>query len=561
MNMSISTALYARVSSHRQAEEMTIDSQVAAIKERITRDGFTVEQDRCYLDEGYSGSTLVRPALERLRDLAHAGGLDRLYVHAPDRLARKYVYQMLLLEEFSRHSVQVVFVTGDPQHQTPEGNLLLQVQGMIAEYERARILERTRRGRRYAARQGKVSALAHAPYGYRYVTKRDGGGEARYDIVLEEARVVRELFAWVGVEGLTLGQVVRRLAEQQVPSPAGNPSWDRATIHGMLLQPAYTGTAKFGKTRLVPRIESKRAKRGDPPVPRRPHVERATQPHEQEPISVPALISEDLFSAVTERLAENRRRQRTHREGGEFLLSGLLVCHRCRSAYCGRRSPRKSREPYVYYRCLGTDKFRHGGEAICTNCSVSGPPLEESVWADLCELLRQPDRLQRELERRMAQPSPAADADYCAATVMKLKGRLARLLDAYEHGCLEQSEFLERTTRVRERLVREEASQKRFQESQREAADLRLIVGHLETFAGQVSAGLASADFATKRKLLRLLIHRIEIDTDEVRIIYKVQSRPFVLRPDRGELHHCLQFRAATSWLVTRNVPTAAIVP
>jgi site-specific DNA recombinase len=180
---------------------------------------------------------------------------------------------------------------------------------------------------------------------------------------------------------------------------------------------------------------------------------------------------------------------------------------------------------------------------ICSNCSVSGPPLEEAVWADLCELLRQPDRLQRELERRMAQPAPAVDADHCAATVTKLKGRLARLLDAYEHGCLEQSEFLERTTRVRERLVREEASQQRFQESQREAADLRLIVGHLETFAGQVKAGLASADFATKRNLLRLLIHRIEIDTDEVRIVYKVPSRPFVLRPDRGDLHHCLQFR------------------
>jgi site-specific DNA recombinase len=547
METNISTALYARVSSQQQAEELTIDSQVAAIKERIARDGFVVEQDRCYLDEGYSGSTLVRPALERLRDLAHAGGLDRLYVHAPDRLARKYVYQMLLLEEFSRHSVHVVFLTGDPQHQTPEGNLLLQVQGMIAEYERARILERTRRGRRYAARQGKVSALGHAPYGYRYITKRDGGGEARYDVVLEEARLVRELFAWVGIEGLSLGQVVQRLAQQHVPSPTGKSRWDRATIHGMLLQPAYTGTAKFGKTRLLPRVESKRPKRGDPPVPRRHLVERPTQPHEQEPISVPALISEELFAAVSERLAENRRRHRAQKEGGQYLLSGLLVCHRCHSAYCGRRSSRKSSpERYVFYRCLGTDKYRQGGEAICTNHSLQGGPLEEAIWADLCELLRQPDRLQREMERRMAKPAPDAEA-HCAATLSQLKGRLARLLDAYEHGCLEQSEFLERAARVRERLAREEAAQKRVQESQRDTAELRLIVGHLETFAGQVAAGLASADFATKRKLLRLLIHRIEVDTDEVRIIYKVQPRPFVLRPDRGDLHHCLQFRRSLS--------------
>ena len=298
MNANISAALYARVSSQRQAEEFTIDSQVAALRERIARDGLAVEPDRCFLDEGYSGSVLVRPALERLRDLAHAGGLDRLYVHAPDRLARKYVYQMLLLEEFARHGVQVVFLTGDPQHQTAEGNLLLQVQGMMAEYERAKILERTRRGRRYAARQGKVSALGHAPYGYRYVSKHDGGGEARYDVVLEEARIVRELFAWIGIEGLSLSEVVQRLAEQAVCSPTGKPRWDRATIRGMLLQPAYTGTAKYGKTRLFQRAGVRRPKRGDPAVPRQSQVARATAAHEQESISVPALINEELFAAI-----------------------------------------------------------------------------------------------------------------------------------------------------------------------------------------------------------------------------------------------------------------------
>jgi site-specific DNA recombinase len=542
MNKNLSAALYARVSSQRQTDELTIDSQVAALRERMTSDGLIIEPERCFLDEGCSGSVLLRPALERLRDLAHAGGLDRLYVHAPDRLARKYVYQMLLLEEFSRDGVEVVFLTGDPQHQTAEGNLLLQVQGMMAEYERAKILERTRRGRRYAARQGKVSALGHAPYGYRYIPKHTSGGEARYDIVLEEARVVRELFAWVSSEGLTLGQAAQRLAEQAVPSPTGKPHWDRATIRGLLLQPAYTGTAKYGKTRLFPRVEGRRPKRGDPAVPRQGQVSRATEEHEQESIPVPALISAELFAAVRERLDENRRRTRTQKKGAEFLLSGLLVCHRCRSAYCGRRSRRKSGlAPYVYYRCLGTDKYRQGGEAICSNPSVSGPPLEAAVWADLCDLLQQPARLQRELDRRLAQPAPEHEAATCAASLAQLKGRLARLLDAYEHGYLEQREFVERSTRVKERLAREEAAQQRQQEADRSAAELRLIVGKLETFAGQVSSGLATADLAAKRQLLRLLIHRIEVDSDEVRIIYKVPLHPFAPRPaSRGSLQHCL---------------------
>jgi len=171
-------ALYARVSSQRQADELTIRSQVAALRQRIEQEGLAVEDELVFLDEGYSGSTLVRPALERLRDLVHFGGVDRVYVHSPDRLARKYLYQMLLLEEFQRHAVQVVFLNHDPKDQSAESELLLQVQGMIAEYERAKILERTRRGRRFSARQGKVSALGHAPYGYRYLSRHQQSSSA-----------------------------------------------------------------------------------------------------------------------------------------------------------------------------------------------------------------------------------------------------------------------------------------------------------------------------------------------------------------------------------------------
>ena len=146
--------------------------------------------------------------------MAHCGGIDRLYVHSPDRLARKYAYQVVLLEELRKCGVEVVFLNDFQQERSPEGELLVQVQGMIAEYERAKILERTRRGRRYAARQGKVSVLGHAPYGYRYVTRHEGGGEARYEVMAEEARVVQEMFAWVALEGLSLSDVVGRLAER-----------------------------------------------------------------------------------------------------------------------------------------------------------------------------------------------------------------------------------------------------------------------------------------------------------------------------------------------------------
>src|SRR5919112_1901023 len=134
-----------------------------------------------FIDEGYSGASLVRPGLEGLRDLVATGTVDRVYVHSPDRLARRYAYQVLLLDEFRRGGAEVVFLN-HPIGASPEEDLLLQVQGMVAEYERAQILERSRRGKRHAARRGAVSVLSAAPYGYRYTDKRNGGGTARYEI-------------------------------------------------------------------------------------------------------------------------------------------------------------------------------------------------------------------------------------------------------------------------------------------------------------------------------------------------------------------------------------------
>src|SRR5277367_932720 len=171
----VQCALYARVSSESQARDNTIASQVIALRERIVADGFLLEPDQSYEDEGYSGSILSRPALERLRDAVASGQIERIYVHSPDRLARRYAHQVLLIDEFRRAGTEVVFLN-HPIGGTAEDDLLLQVQGVIAEYERAKILERGRRGRRHAAQSGSVSALTGAPYGYRYVGRHAGRG-------------------------------------------------------------------------------------------------------------------------------------------------------------------------------------------------------------------------------------------------------------------------------------------------------------------------------------------------------------------------------------------------
>lgn len=165
-------AIYARVSSEQQREENTIASQTASLIEFARKHDLEAPEEWVFEDEGYSGAALERPGLERVRDLAAEGHIQVVLAYAPDRLSRKYAYQVLLIEELARHGVETLFVKA-PQGDSAEDQLLVQFQGMIAEYERAQILERSRRGKRHRAHSGEISVLSGAPYGYRYIRKTD----------------------------------------------------------------------------------------------------------------------------------------------------------------------------------------------------------------------------------------------------------------------------------------------------------------------------------------------------------------------------------------------------
>jgi site-specific DNA recombinase len=275
---------------------------------------------------------------------------------------------VLLVDEFRRAGVEVVFLNR-ALGQSPEDDLLLQVQGMIAAYERAKIIERHRRGKRHAARAGAVHVLSGAPYGYRYVAKYAGGGQARYELVPEEARVVRQVFAWIARDRLTIGEVCRRLTRAGEVTRSGNTVWDRSVVWGMLKHPASQGTAAFGKTRQEPLRPRLRAQRGRPLQPRRA-VSTVDVPQEDWlPIPVPALVEPEVVAAVQEQLQENRRHARQSQRGALYLLQGLVQCQQCGYAYDGKRlspSARKGKpRAYASSRCLGTDASRFGGERVC----------------------------------------------------------------------------------------------------------------------------------------------------------------------------------------------------
>ena len=539
-------AIYARVSGEQQAKEDTIASQLEAVTKRIAGDALECDPELRFVDDGYSGTILVRPGLERLRDQAAAGAIDRLYVLDPDRLSRKYAYQVLILEEINRCGVEVIFLR-NPIGRGPEQDLLLQVQGMIAEYERAKIIERCRRGKQHAARRGSVNVLGGAPYGYRYVGKHEGDGEARYQVVAEEARVVRKVFEWVGQERCSIGEVCRRLQRDGIPTRTGKSAWDRSTVWLMLKNPAYKGTAAFGKTRSGGfKPQRLRPQRGRPEQPRRPVSRVDTFAEDQILIEVPGLVSEDLFGAVQGQLEENRQRRRDRPGGGRYLLQGLVVCKRCGYGCYGKPTSRASakgegRVPYAYYRCTGSDGYRFGGQRLCWNKQVRTDLLDAAVWEDVRRLLSEPERVRSEYERRLrgAEAGPSQDVEHLGKLVNNVKKMISRLIDAYSDGLVDKSEFEPRISAARDRLAKLEGEYRQRISEAAQESELRLLIGQLEEFAKRVSDELKEPDWDTRREVVRALVKKVEIDEQEIRIVYRVSPSPFEGGPQQGRSQHC----------------------
>jgi site-specific DNA recombinase len=393
------------------------------------------------------------------------------------------------------------------------------VQGVIAEYERAKLLERSRRGKRHAAQEGRVGVLCHAPYGYRYVPKHEGGGDARFDIVYDEARVVQQVFAWVGHDRYTINAVWRRLHQAGVRTRTGKEHWDHKTLWDMLKNPVYKGEAAFGKTRWTPVGPRLHAPRGRPAQSRRGSSGKEVPKDEWITLPVPALVEVALFDAVQALLDENRRRARLPEKGSRYLLQGLLVCSQCGYAYCGRTNDAR----HAYYRCAGAMNIpRQGFERVCWNKALHMDQTDAAVWHEVCRLLAQPERLEQAYRQRL-HPDQPSDAYHGLETQMsKLRRGLARLIDSYAEGLIDKQEFEPRVTRLRARLQHLEAQVKHLKAEGEMEEELRLVVGRLETFATKVYNGLQQAGFQTRREIIRSLVKRVDVAQQHIRIVFRV---------------------------------------
>jgi len=529
-------AIYARVSSEQQREENTIASQTASLIELAKRHDLEVPDEWVLEDEGYSGATLERPALERVRDLAAEGQIQVVLVYAPDRLSRKYAYQILLLEEFARHGVETLFVKA-PHGDSAEDQLLVQFQGMIAEYERAQILERSRRGKRHRAQSGEISVMSGAPYGYRYIRKTDEA-PAAYTVQEAEARVVRRIYEMYTMQGLSIGEITRRLNAEGVPTRKVSARWERSIVWAVLRNPAYRGVACFGKTRASSRMRLMRPQRR-----RGVTMPSMTVGHERPreewiEIPVPALVTEESFARAQELLQENKIRSR-RRTIEPSVVQGLVSCRKCGYAF-SRTSTRTSARKIHYYKCIGSDGWRKLGGPICDNRRlIRQDLLDQIVWAEVIRLLEDPALIQQELDRRLAaarssDPTKKHEQSLQRELIHVGKG-IERILNAYQEGLLSIEQLRERmpTLRHREQMLRTELQAIADQTNDR-AALLRLAET-LTVFLTRLRNNAETLGVAEQQRIVRLVVKDVLIGDNDITIRHSI---PIPSRPPPNDGSH-----------------------
>jgi len=516
-------ALYARVSSSRQVQRQTIEQQLTRLQCHVQQQGWTLDPDHIYRDDGYSGAKLNRPGLDHLRDRASFAEFDVALITEPDRLARRYVHQVLLIEELEQHGCRIEFVDR-PMSQDPHDQLLLQIRGAVAEYERTLIAERMRRGRQAKLRAGKLLPWTRPLFGYRLDPDRprDPSG-VRVDAF--EATVVQRAFAWYLELGASLYRVAKRLTDARIATPTGRRVWSVASLRGILRNPAYTGTAYANRTRSVPARHRRSAL-----LPVGPGESTADRPRDEWiPIPVPAIVAQEVYDQVQEKLDRNKQFARRNNNQHDYLLRGLVSCGACRlSTTCRTTGPRNA---YGYYVCRGrSDRVRAAEERRCQARYVPAPQLDELVWNDLCRVLTEPALIARALERArgghwLPQELQSRQAGVGTA-IQTIERQEARLLDAYLAQVLELPEFERKRGELRRHLETLQTQQRQLEAIAQQRIELAAVADSIAAFCATVRDGLADTTFAQRRTLVELLVDRVIVFDGAAEIRYVIPTAP-----------------------------------
>ena len=519
----MSIAIYVRVSTQRQAQTQTIEQQLERLRAHAQSQGWELQDENVFRDDGYSGATLNRPGLDRLRDKVKAAEVDRVLVTAPDRLARNYVQQMVLLEELEHAGCEIEFLDRPMSHD-PHDQLLLQIRGAVAEYERTLIAERMRRGRQTKLRAGVLLPWTRAPYGYRINPDRPRD-PAGVQVDEAEAAMVQEMFAWYAEDQTSLFRLAKRVQTLGLPSPQGMKRWNPATIRGILTNPAYAGQIYTGRTRT----RTARVRRSATHPIGHPHDSHVPAPREAWiPVaSIPAIVTQAQFDAVQAKLAQNQSFARRNNKTHTYLLRALVSCGVCQSSCIARTVHTR----YDYYTCRAKgNPIQTCRDEKCPARYVPAHQLDELVWQDLCDALQHPKSITHALERAhgghwLPQELQARRQNLRRGRV-SLEHQLDRLSEAYLQEVLDLTEYQRRRRELEQKAQALETQEQQLDSHIDRQAELAGLAASVESFCQRVETSLANATFAQKRQLIELLIDRVIVTNDEVEIRYVIPTSP-----------------------------------
>ena len=504
-------ALYARVSTQMQETEETVASQIAELVQEASRHGLDVPAACHFVDEGYSGSVLARPALDKLRDKVAEGAFDVVLVHDPDRLARNYVYQTLLVEEFERHDCRFYFARR-PIGRTPDESLLLQMQGVIAEYERAKISERTRRGKLHRMHQGEIVA-GRRTFGYNYFSKH-GEAPARFEIVPEEAEAIRKVFEWFADGQASIRGVAARLNAEGFAKPLRGGRWTSSNIHNILRNSMYYGVGHANRVEAVlptgdrplNPVYRKYAKTGKRERPR----------EEWLPYNCPQIIDEETFQLAQDRLSRNKE-QGSRNTQKDYLLRSLIVC-----ADCGRRFQASTQTNR--YICAYTRRQVAKGQGVecCGNTMRPGIAyLDGVVWREVVELIKRPSTLRKyhKLLQGKILPKSCSDGDLPTRKA-RMEERIRRINDLYVRGDIDRHGHAEKIKAAKEELHKVTSRLDKLKNEFLEKDEIERMLQSFTSFSSSIKKEIDEVDFATRRHIVENMVKGIIVGKNNVTIEY-----------------------------------------
>ena len=504
------TAAYTRVSSEQQEKEQTIASQMDAISQYAGEQGIRVAAVDVFRDEGYPGTVLRRPGLDKLLDRVYEGCYDQVLVLDPDRLARNYGHQIMLLEEFQANGCEPLFIRR-PIGKGPEEDLLLQMQGVIAQYEHSKIQERTRRGRLHKMRSGEL-VNGQRTFGYRYV-KAQGATAAHYEVIAEEAEVIGEIFRWYTEEGLSMRRIAFRLREQGISTVRGG-QWNGAHIGYMLSNSIYMGTGHANKVEAVEPEQNTGTKQY------RKYLKssrRRRPPEQWYPFSAPQIVTEEIFELAQERLKENKR-MAARRTKRPYLLRGLIKCECCgMHMFCDTQSGRYicalSRRAYA----------RDRGTSPCVNKRrIPVAQLDELVWEEVKAMLKKPGLLKQQYPklREKIHPRAAGSLEVIDKKLAEVEKQSKRANDLFIRGIIDKGEHTVKYRDLDSRRKQLAHQREKVAGEHLQHQEIEQLMASFTAFAKTMRSRLDHADFETRRNIVEQLVKRVSVDKNVITIEY-----------------------------------------